>query len=73
MSRFLTGPPVSSHDSLTLTTCTPLLANIYLHTVLDVWFEREVRPRLRGRTYLTRYADDAVMLFEYEEDARRVM
>ena len=51
----------------------PLLANIYLHTVLDVWFEKEVRPRLRGRAYLTRYADDAVMLFEYEEDARRVM
>jgi RNA-directed DNA polymerase len=51
----------------------PLLANIYLHTVLDVWFEREVRPRLRGRASLTRYADDAVMLFEYEEDARRVM
>ena len=51
----------------------PLLANIYLHTVLDVWFEREARPRLCGRAYLTRYADDAVMLFESEEDARRVM
>jgi RNA-directed DNA polymerase len=51
----------------------PLLANIYLHTVLDVWFEKEVRPRMRGRAFLTRYADDAVMLFEHEEDARRVM
>jgi group II intron reverse transcriptase/maturase len=51
----------------------PLLANIYLHTVLDMWFEREVRPRLRGRSLLTRYADDAVLLFEYEDDARRVM
>lgn len=51
----------------------PLLANIYLHTVVDVWFEREVKPRLRGRTELVRYADDAVMLFEYEDDARRVM
>ena len=51
----------------------PLLANIDLHTVLDVWFEREVRPRLRARAYLTRYADDAVMVFESEEDARRVM
>jgi group II intron reverse transcriptase/maturase len=51
----------------------PLLANIYLHTVLDVWFVREVLPRLRGRAFLTRYADDAVMLFEYEEDARHVM
>jgi RNA-directed DNA polymerase len=36
----------------------PLLANIYLHHVLDVWFEREVRPRLRGRCRLIRYADD---------------
>ena len=51
----------------------PLLANIFLHTVLDVWFEREVKPRLRGRTTLVRYADDAVILFEYEDDARRVM
>lgn len=50
----------------------PLLANIYLHEVLDVWWEREVRPRLRGRTALVRYADDFVMVFETEEDARRV-
>lgn len=50
----------------------PLLANIFLHTVLDVWFEREVKPRLRGRATLVRYADDAVILFEYEDDARRV-
>ena len=41
--------------------------------MLDVWFDREVRPRMRGRAHLVRYADDAVMLFEYEEDARRVM
>jgi RNA-directed DNA polymerase len=51
----------------------PVLANLFLHEVLDAWFEREVRPRLRGRAHLVRYADDAVMLFEYEEDARRVM
>jgi RNA-directed DNA polymerase len=51
----------------------PVLANIFLHTVLDVWFAKEVRPRLRGRAHLVRYADDAVMLFEFEEDARRVM
>lgn len=51
----------------------PLLANIYLHTVLDVWFEQEVKPRLRGRALLVRYADDAVLLFEYEDDADRVM
>jgi group II intron reverse transcriptase/maturase len=51
----------------------PILANILLHEVLDVWFEREVRPRLRGRGMLVRYADDAVMLFERESDARRVL
>ena len=51
----------------------PVLANIFLHEVLDVWFERDARPRMRGRAHLVRYADDAVMLFEYEEDARRVM
>jgi len=51
----------------------PLLANVYLHYVLDAWFESEVKPRLRGRAFLIRYADDAVMLFEQEEDARRVL
>jgi len=50
----------------------PLLANIYLHEVLDVWFEKEVRPRLGGRATLVRYADDAVLMFENEADARRV-
>src|SRR5687767_3449159 len=44
-----------------------------MHEVLDVWFEQQVKPRLRGRTTLIRYADDAVMLFEFEDDARRVM
>jgi RNA-directed DNA polymerase len=51
----------------------PLLANVYLHYVLDVWFEREVKPRLRGRAFLVRYADDFVMGFACEEDARRVL
>ncbi|MFL5512896.1 MAG: group II intron reverse transcriptase/maturase [Gemmatimonadales bacterium] len=50
----------------------PLLANIYLHYVLDEWFERQVKPRLRGRAFLVRYADDFVIGFESEEDARRV-
>ena len=50
----------------------PLLANVYLHEVLDVWWEREVQPRMRGRTALVRYADDFVMVFETEGDARRV-
>jgi len=51
----------------------PLLANIYLHEVLDQWFEEVVKPRLRGKGVLVRYADDAVLLFEHEEDARRVL
>jgi len=50
----------------------PLLSNIYLHEVLDEWFEREVQPRMRGRVFLVRYADDFVIGFEHEEDARRV-
>lgn len=51
----------------------PLLANVYLHEVLDVWFEQEVRPRLDGSASLIRYADDATMVFAREADARRVM
>ena len=51
----------------------PLLANVYLHYVLDVWFEQEVQPRLKGRAFLIRYADDFVMGFTCEEDARRVL
>jgi RNA-directed DNA polymerase len=50
----------------------PLLANVYLHEVLDTWFDREVRPRLRGRAHLVRYADDFVMVFELKVDADRV-
>jgi RNA-directed DNA polymerase len=51
----------------------PLLANVYLHYVLDVWFEREVKPRLKGRAFLVRYADDFVMGFACADDARRVL
>jgi RNA-directed DNA polymerase len=51
----------------------PLLANVYLHEVLDKWFEGEVKPRLKGRAFLVRYADDFVIGFSLEEDARRVM
>jgi hypothetical protein len=51
----------------------PMLANIFLHYVLDEWFEREVKPRLKGRSFLIRYADDFVMGFSHEEDARRVL
>ena len=50
----------------------PLLANIYLHEVLDQWFVREVQPRLKSRAFLIRFADDFVIVFEDESDARRV-
>jgi group II intron reverse transcriptase/maturase len=51
----------------------PLLANIYLHYVLDEWYEKEVKPRLKGRSFLTRFADDFVIGCELESDARRIM
>ena len=51
----------------------PLLGNIYLHYVLDQWFEREVKPRLGGKATLIRYADDLVITFEQKGDAERVM
>ena len=51
----------------------PLLSNIYLHHVLDGWFEDEVRPRLKGNATLVRYADDFVMTFETHHDAERVL
>jgi RNA-directed DNA polymerase len=51
----------------------PLLANIYLHEVLDQWFMEEVRPRLGGEAHLIRYADDFVMVFASPRDAERVM
>ncbi len=50
----------------------PLLANVFLHEVVDLWFVRDVLPRLSGRGQLVRYADDMVLLFERESDARRV-
>ena len=49
----------------------PLLANVYLHYVLDEWFERDVRPRLQGEAYIIRYADDFICAFQLESDARR--
>jgi RNA-directed DNA polymerase len=51
----------------------PLLANIYLHYVLDAWFAKDVQPRLKGQAFLVRYADDFVLGFTQEEDARRVL
>ncbi len=49
----------------------PVLANIYLHYALDNWFNKEVKPRMRGRCFILRYADDWVCGFQYKEDAER--
>jgi len=50
----------------------PILANIFLHTVLDDWFVKEVRPRMTGNCFLIRFADDLVLGFEHKSDAERV-
>ena len=49
-----------------------MLSNVYLHYVLDLWFERVVKPRLRGEAYMVRYIDDFVLCFQYRDDALRV-
>ena len=51
----------------------PFLANVYLHDVLDKWFEDEVKPRLKGKAFLVRYVDDAVICFQNAEDAQKVL
>jgi RNA-directed DNA polymerase len=51
----------------------PLLANIYLHYVLDEWFKEDIEPRLRGKAYEVRYCDDFILCFQYREDAERVL
>lgn len=51
----------------------PMLANIYLHEVLDKWFGKEVMPRLTNKASLVRYADDFVIVFASERDAKKVM
>lgn len=51
--------------------CSPILANIYLHYVIDLWFEKIVRKYCRGEAYMVRYADDSIFCFQYEEDAKR--
>jgi hypothetical protein len=65
-SRSTEGTPQGGVNS-------PLLANIYLHYVLDEWFETVARPRLKGRCILVRYADDAVMAFEDHLAAKRAL
>ena len=50
----------------------PILANVYLHYVLDLWVELAVKPKLKGEVYLIRYADDFIIMFQYEEEAKKV-
>lgn len=51
----------------------PLMSNIYLHEVLDRWFDEEVKPRMAGKAFMVRYADDFVMGFTNKRDAERVL
>lgn len=51
----------------------PILANVYLHYTLDLWFEKAIRPRLKGEAYYVRYADDFLILFQYEWEAEKVL
>ncbi len=70
----LDGSEYSEPDEGTVqgSALSPILGNVYLHYVLDDWLETEVRPRLCGRMRLIRYADDFVIGFQLEDDARRV-
>jgi len=65
----LTEPSEGTAQGSTLS---PLLGNVYLHTVLDRWFAEGVRPRLRGKATFIRYVDDGVFGFERQDDAQRV-
>ena len=51
----------------------PILANVYLHYVLDLWCERILKQYVRGEIYYVRYADDFLLMFQYEEEAKRVL
>lgn len=51
----------------------PVLANVYLHYVLDIWVERYIKPRCKGEVYLIRYADDFLVMFQYEKEAKAFM
>lgn len=77
ISRFLKAGIIDSgikHDTPQGTpqggVCSPILANIYLHYVLDLWFDKIVRKYCKGSAYMVRYADDSIFCFQYEEDAK---
>jgi len=67
----LDGEEYSEPDEGTVqgSSLSPLLGNVYLHHVLDVWFEQQVAPQLRGKARLIRYCDDFVMMFQNEDEA----
>jgi hypothetical protein len=50
-----------------------MLGNVYLHYVLDLWFECDIKPRLKGSVRLIRYADDFIIGFQRQDDAKRVL
>ena len=49
----------------------PILANVYLHYVLDLWF-KAIKPKLKGEAYIVRYCDDFIIMFQYENEAKEV-
>ena len=49
----------------------PILANVYLHYILDRYFEEAIKPKLKGEAYIVRYADDFIIMFQYEKEAKR--
>jgi group II intron reverse transcriptase/maturase len=51
----------------------PVLANVYLHYVLDLWFDKVLRKNCKGEVYYVRYADDFLLMFQYENEARQVL
>lgn len=71
----LEGAEFSTPDRGTVqgSSLSPLLGNVFLHHVLDLWLEREIRPLLRGKMEVIRYADDFVICLEQESDARKLM
>ena len=50
----------------------PILSNIFLHYVLDLWFEKKLKPQARGACHLVRYADDFICMVQYADDAQRI-
>ncbi|PEC50973.1 group II intron reverse transcriptase/maturase [Bacillus sp. AFS077874] len=78
IKRWLKAGVMEGKDTYVSETGTPqggsisvLLSNIYLHYVLDLWFERAIKPRLKGEAYLIRYIDDFVVCFQFRSDALR--